>query len=87
MRTYKEIIDGLEKIDEAFIQINRYYNPAGIPFYGIRICSRQLEKPFSGTTLRDALCAMLDAVDPPNAEDHPERGIKFLRAGVVANTL
>jgi hypothetical protein len=70
MRTDKEIIDGLEKIGESFIKISRCYNPDGVPFYGIRICSRQLEKPFSGTTLRDVFCAMLDAVDPPNVSDH-----------------
>ena len=58
--TDKEILDHLEASSESFIKIDKYFDHSGVSYYNIRVCSKQLEAPSAGLTVREALTRMID---------------------------
>ena len=60
--TDKEILDHLEASSESFLKIDKYYNNLSEVYYSVRVCSKQLETPFKGDTVREALTLMMDGV-------------------------
>jgi hypothetical protein len=61
--TGKEILDHLEASSESFLKIDKYHTLHSGDYYCVKVCSKQLETPFRGDTVREALTLMMDGAN------------------------